>query len=234
MKPINNFVNDDDPLDHKFETENLMKDIQENKLSGEEAIIAVERIRENLRKFPYTEVPEAIKLLKQDLLKLAPKENRYELLKDSIQRKKKSGTIAEFGVFKGQSLIFMAETFPELSFVGFDIFEGGVGFSAPANAQLIPGHFKDSIPDFTQEISVIHIDPDTYESAREVLFCLNDKIKKDTIIQFDELLDYNSTANEKWLLGEWKAVDEWANAFNRKYQAFGRDTTCRGSIIVLE
>lgn len=221
-------------LDNKFECENILKNIEQNKYSREELLWASDIVREVLRKFPLTKVSEKTKILKESFLGLKPQANRYDLLEYCLKnRLKENGVAVEFGVWNGHSLNYIARCIPNNKVYGFDYFKDGLTFTTESNVFLVKGAFEDNKDyDFKDEVSFIHIDPDTYESAREVLFNYNHLIKSGTIIQFDELLDFNSDENDKWFLGEWKAIEEWSEVFGREYKAFGRDFSCRGAIIV--
>jgi len=162
----------------------------------------------------------------------------------------KEGVILEFGVFKGHSINFMSNTLKDKSFFGFDSFEGlqedwkGSGlaknhFSLEGklpkvndNVNLIGGWFRSTLPqflkDFNDQICLIHIDCDTYESSREVLFMLKDYIDKGTVIIFDEYFGYPG-----WRSGEYKALQEFIIELNinYKYLAISNQGCCSIQII---
>jgi hypothetical protein len=64
----------------------------------------------------------------------------------------------------------------------------------PENVRLIKGLFKETLPNFLKEkdddVAFIHIDGDLYSSAKDVLDNLKFKLKKGSIIVFDEIVDY--------------------------------------------
>lgn len=64
----------------------------------------------------------------------------------------------------------------------------------PANVKIVPGYFDKTLPKFlekfTDDVAFLHIDSDIYSSAKTVLTLLTPRIKKGTIILFDEINDY--------------------------------------------
>ena len=125
------------------------------------------------------------------------------------------GLNLEFGVFNGVTISTLAKARPDLTFHGFDSFEGlpedwnmgeknvnkkafdrqGNLPEVPDNVKLYKGWFSDTLPDFITEcsrltntrISFLHVDCDIYSSSIYVLEQLNNFIKPGTIIRFDEL-----------------------------------------------
>lgn len=67
-----------------------------------------------------------------------------------------------------------------------------------ANAELVPGLFAESLPQFLKEqakftganqtVSYLHIDCDLYAGTRDALTILDSAIRPGTIIVFDELV----------------------------------------------
>jgi hypothetical protein len=155
--------------------------------------------------------------------------------------------IIEFGVCTGETINHLANIFyPEIIW-GFDSFEGlpedwqknrrvvrRKGHLAvnempnvKKNVKLVKGWFKDTIPLWLDkhpgDIRFLHIDSDLYSSAKTVLSLMNSRIKKNTIIVFDELCDFNSDGKfANWEQHEWKALREWMKAFNRKIKVLSR------------
>lgn len=98
----------------------------------------------------------------------------------------------------------------------------------PENVRLIKGWFEDTLPKFLEEhkeqVAFVHIDSDIYSACKTVLTLLKDRIKPNTIIAFDELLDYHDYRNH-----EIKAFAEFLidTGFNYKalhYQKVRPDT----------
>ena len=162
----------------------------------------------------------------------------------------KEGVVLEFGVFKGHSINFMSNTLKDKLFFGFDSFEGlqenwkGSGLAknhfslrgklpkVNDNVNLISGWFSSTLPqflkNFNDQICLIHIDCDTYESSKEVLSMLKDYIDKGTVIIFDEYFGYPG-----WKTGEYKALQEFIieQNINYKYLAISNQGCCSIQII---
>jgi len=186
--------------------------------------------------------------------------NRLGLLKHSLSLAQTNGWFLEFGVYKGTSLKYMSDLYPDRIFHGFDSFEGlpedwnrsdtstykKGHFSVSSipkmnsNAKLIKGFFDASLPKWIeanknkdQFVSFLHIDSDLYSSAKTILTELNKYIKAGTIIVFDELCDWKETnIYPKWERGEWLALSEWVRDYNRSYEVIGRERTFGGAINV--
>ncbi len=149
------------------------------------------------------------------------------------------GIYAEFGVWRGSSIDYFARRLPkETTIYGFDSFEGlqnnwagagllrggfSVGGRLPkvrGNVVLIKGWFEDTLPKFLHEnpgnFAFLHVDCDTYESARTVLTLLADRLVAGTVIIFDEYFGYRG-----WRLGEWKAWQEICNERKIRYEYMG-------------
>ena len=150
--------------------------------------------------------------------------------------------ILEFGVWRGLTISLIERKIrgKPYSIYGFDSFKGlpedwvnsqtnemamPKGFfdnkgETPniKNVTLIKGWFDDTVPMFlsqAKDIALLHVDCDLYSSTKTVLYNLNNYIKKDTIIVFDEWIychrsDYNDH--------EQKCFYEWVRDFNRKYE----------------
>lgn len=166
------------------------------------------------------------------------------------------GHVCEFGVWQGTSLRNIAE---RVDFVhGFDSFEGlpipwitqakqdcthPAGYfktdvnalTFPANARIWKGWFSETIPQFLVQvpgqIGFLHIDSDLYESCREVLFGLNNRIVPGAVICFDELYD-NVGNYDLWRDGEVKALNEWLAANDRRVEMLSRSDYYQAAVIV--
>lgn len=152
--------------------------------------------------------------------------------KDLLNR----GIIAEFGVYKGKSINFFAKKCPNAQVYGFDSFLGleedwsgwilpagtfstnGVMPKCESNVKLYKGWFVDTVPIFrtelqSKQISLLHIDSDTYKPARYVLNALVENLKHGSIIVFDEYYGYTG-----WRLHEFKAFQEFVIDYGVKYR----------------
>ena len=166
---------------------------------------------------------------------------KKELWEYSLRSCLFNGLNLEFGVYDGQSIRMMANTFPERSFIGFDSFIGlqedwkGNQFvkgsfsrkgkipKVPKNVGLIKGWFNDSLPVFLRanygNVSFIHFDADTYESTHYVLVTLKERLQNGTVIVFDEYFGYPN-----WENGEFKAWKEFTKSNNIEYRYLGFST----------
>lgn len=184
---------------------------------------------------------------------------RYSHLKYAANEVNFQGHHLEFGVHAGATLNFLAASFSETKWWGFDSFEGlperwnrsadgkrhsekgDFAIAKPPriepNAELVIGFFEDVLNTWMQQnpghISFIHIDSDLYSSAKTILWTLNDRIVEGTIIVFDELRDWSEQGvYELWRSGEWKALDEWIVERGREIEPLARTDWIEGSIRV--
>ena len=120
------------------------------------------------------------------------------------------GLYLEFGVFKGESLRYIASRNPDKEVHGFDSFEGlpeawahnpvgtfttgGKLPKVPSNVQLWKGYFEDSLPEWCKnhkkEIAFLHVDCDLRSSTETVLTELASQIKPGTVILFDDYFNF--------------------------------------------
>lgn len=150
--------------------------------------------------------------------------------------KNKKYNALEFGVFKGRTANIISNYVNQL--YGFDSFEGlpetwnGVANKGcfkvdelpkfNKNIKLIKGLFQNTLDDFlknhNEDFYFIHIDCDLYSSTKYVFQKLIEynKLKKNTIIVFDEILNYNN-----FLDGEMKALYEINTINNIKFKWIG-------------
>jgi len=149
------------------------------------------------------------------------------------------GVIAEFGVFEGYSINHFAKKLgSKVTIYGFDSFEGlredwkghilkagnfSLGGRLPrvaGNVELIKGWFDQTVPEFLAKhpecFSFVHIDSDTYETARVLLKLLGHRLQKGTVVVFDEYFGYRG-----WRLGEWKAWKEFVESSGLQYEYLG-------------
>ena len=142
------------------------------------------------------------------------------------------GLILEFGVRYGTTIRQLA-SFTSKSIYGFDSFEGlpedwhqeskevystrGKIPKVPHHVTLIPGWFDQTLPLFLEkheeDVALLNIDCDMYSSTKTVLDLLSARIKKGTIIIFDEYI-----GNLHWEEDEYKAFIESINRYQWKYE----------------
>jgi len=147
--------------------------------------------------------------------------------------------ILEFGCFKATSLNYFSKRLPNNKFYGFDSFQGlpsdwfgqhipkgtfDLKMNLPKvskNVELIPGWFDESLPKFFEtnfhlNVCFLHIDSDTYDSARIVLMNAKNILKPGVLVLFDEYLSYPN-----WENGEFKAWKEFCSQNSIQYRYLG-------------
>lgn len=162
---------------------------------------------------------------------------RADLLDFALAACSVEGLVMEFGVFRGESLSFIARRVKEIVH-GFDSFEGlpedwtyfqkqgrfSLGGNVPEfreeNIRAHKGWFEETLPGFLEANSgaarFVHIDCDIYSSARTVLAQLSSRIVKGTVIVFDEYLNYPA-----WREHEYRAFQEFVAASGLSYRYIG-------------
>lgn len=164
---------------------------------------------------------------------------REELWEYALQKVSVTGTFAEFGVWKGNSINWFARNRPQEKWFGFDSFEGlsedwaGWELSKGAfnlhgrlpvvehNVELIKGWFDQTIPAFLARsepsgFSFIHLDSDTYGAAKCVLNLIKPHLQMGTVIIFDEYFGYPG-----WRQGEFLAWREFVDYHKLTYEYLG-------------
>ncbi|WP_374372728.1 class I SAM-dependent methyltransferase [Dongia sp.] len=165
---------------------------------------------------------------------------RFELLEFGLQNiALDEGVVLEFGVFKGDTLLYIADRIDTYAY-GFDSFEGlpedwfldhnkaefNLKGEIPViknhrdNIRLIKGWFDQTLPEFANKldrpVKFLHIDCDLYSSTKTIFDCLNPHIVKDTVIVFDEYFNYPS-----WREHEFKAFQEFVAENDVTYEYIG-------------
>ena len=170
---------------------------------------------------------------------------------------KNSGHWMEFGVREGLTLEQFLKYNPTAHLHGFDSWEGlpeawDVGnkvykpgdMAVPmpifdSRVQLWKGWFEDTIDPWKEKhqgsIQLLHVDGDLYTSAKTVLEKLNDRIVPGTVIIFDEIANWRLAGKmSEWCNGEWLALIEWIQTFNREVMPLARSCLNQASIKVLK
>jgi Macrocin-O-methyltransferase (TylF) len=165
-------------------------------------------------------------------------ENKRDLLRYAFKKADGVGIIAEFGVWTGGTVNLIAGMAKPRLVYGFDSFEGlkedWVGWKEPkgyfnlhgrlpaveSNVRLVKGWFDQTLPAFLSvhpdPASFIHIDSDTYESAKTIFDLIQSRIGVGTVIVFDEYFGYSG-----WKLGEFKAWQQLADEHSISYDYLG-------------
>lgn len=149
--------------------------------------------------------------------------SRFELLSHSVKVAPPNGLKMEFGVYRGESLNYLA-SLDKGPWFGFDSFEGlptswtphlqrgsfstsGTLPDVANNVTLVKGLFSDTVVSFLASVgdarvSFAHIDCDLYGSTKLILLALDKRLSPGAVIVFDEFT---------WLLpdDEARALREW-------------------------
>lgn len=153
-----------------------------------------------------------------------------------------SSRCLEFGVYKGDTINYMASRLPNNRFYGFDSFDGlpeswfnqthyrpkghfktdKSALHFEKNVEIFPGWFNKSIPKFLstltseelRSIQFIHIDCDLYSSTKTIFDLLKDIILKNCpLVLFDELYNYKG-----YEIQEIMAFTEFIDRTQAKYK----------------
>jgi len=182
--------------------------------------------------------------------------NRGLNLRTALKSARIEGYFMEFGVSEGVSLNLLARDRKDITFHGFDSFEGlpedwildGWGLKkghfktkipkVENNVKLHVGLFQDTLPKWKKthpnKVAFLHIDSDLYSSCKYVLNELNDRITKGTIIVFDELMawQHQNPLKDKLVNHEWKALNEWTKEKSRYLKPICRGIKCESTVLV--
>jgi hypothetical protein len=159
-------------------------------------------------------------------------EHKQDYLDHAIAARSIDGLVLEFGVATGATVNHIAAATSGPVF-GFDVFTGlpedwRPGYPAgsfrrtdlPAvrdNVALIVGLFEETLPGFVDShpgpVSLLHVDCDLYSSTKTIFRYLGHRIVKDTIILFDEYLNYPG-----WQQHEFKAFQEYITWSGQSYE----------------
>ena len=166
----------------------------------------------------------------------------------------KDNAILEFGVGRGVSIKYFSERLKknELKIAGFDSFDGNpdvwpgtdnmIGASdqsgkipknLKSNVEIIKGLIENTLEEFLikkqiKKIAFVHIDVNIYSASSFILKKLKPYFKKNTIILFDELVNYPFW----WLNGDYKALKE--NFNDDEYEFIEFDRTKRAAIKIIK
>ncbi len=163
---------------------------------------------------------------------VTPYPDRFALYEATVKLMTISGLVCEFGVFKGESINYLAGCLPTTEIYGFDSFEGLPEDWRPevkaghfkvqqlpvvkSNVRLIKGWFDKTVPVFLEQhpepVSYLHIDSDLYSSAKTILDLFAPRIKPGTVIIFDEFFNYPG-----WKQGEYLAFEEFVAAHGTRF-----------------
>ncbi len=162
--------------------------------------------------------------------------DRADLFRECWSQVTIDGAWAQFGVFKGATAReYLIPALADRHLYLFDSYRGlpeawehyhpAGHFATPVpefddpRVTNVVGLFADTVPDFDfgGPLGFIDIDCDLYSSTVTVLDACNHVIIPGTILKFDEIFGY-----EFWREHEYRALQEWLYACNRKIEWFAR------------
>jgi hypothetical protein len=184
--------------------------------------------------------------MEQSMLFRTKEQNRVYAMKCAIRNGVKNGLYVEFGVAKGGGCRTFGKMLGEhgLTMTGFDSFEGlqedwtGIttgreagAFSTggqlpevPDNVTLEKGWVQDTLPGYlkanpSKPFGFLHMDMDTYTPTAFALNAVKSRLRKGTVILFDELYGYPG-----WRHHEYKALQEELSEADYKYICFAPES----------
>jgi hypothetical protein len=185
----------------------------------------------------YLALETTVDYINEEMIDIDSVASAMELLHKSIRQidSNKTGIFCEFGVYSGRTINYIAGQIQNKIY-GFDSFEGlpdrwRDGFPKGTfktgklpkvikNVSLVKGWFNETLPKFLNthegQIIFMHIDCDLYSSTKTVFNLCKERIKKGTVIVFDEYFNYFG-----WQDGEYKAFNEFINENNLQYKYIG-------------
>jgi predicted O-methyltransferase YrrM len=179
---------------------------------------------------------ESAEYAKQHMLGAIAFDDTLQVLSYGLERAPREGLYAEFGVWQGGTINFIADRVGHAITVhGFDSFEGlpedwqgeyskgafhmqGVLPRVRPNVRLHAGWFDDSLPRFAKEhpneyFAFLHVDCDLYSSTKTIFDHLGDRVRPGSVIVFDEYFNYPG-----WREHEYRAFQEFVRAGSLRYR----------------
>ena len=96
-----------------------------------------------------------------------------------------------------------------------------------SNVELVKGWFADTLPEWLAghlgPITFMHVDCDIYSSTKTIFDLCNDRIVPGTVIAFDEMYPWSEyEVYDLWAEGEYRALAEWLDTYDRAFEVIGR------------
>lgn len=180
-----------------------------------ERIIQLHGVFEYAKNHPYTILSKeacdsTVEFIKKECPRAVGVRSPRQLMDISLASVSLPGPYLEFGVFKGESLRYIAKKNPDKAIHGFDSFEGlpeswahnpkgaftthGKLPKVPGNVKIWKGYFEESLPVWCKNhpdpIAFLHVDCDLNSSTKTVLTELASQIKPGTVILFDDYFNF--------------------------------------------
>ena len=174
---------------------------------------------------------------------------REEILETGLSHVTTEGLYLEFGVYKGDTINFIADRIDGKEIHGFDSFEGlpegWRGKFAPGkfdlegtlppvrdNVMLYAGWFDDTLPKFAKQhngpVAFLHLDCVLYSSAKCVFDVIGDRLQDGSVVVFDEYYNYPG-----WERGEYKAFHELCASRSLGYEYIGYNPIGEQAAVVI-
>jgi hypothetical protein len=181
-----------------------------------------------------------------------PGDGHLELLEHALALAQVDGFYAEFGVFKGATLAFIARLIDKVIY-GFDSFEGlleswsatrkkgtfDLGGTIPdvqvslRNFRMVKGWFRDTLPEFLSHVpgpaAFLHFDCYLYQSAKDVLDALDNRIASGTVIVFRQYFNYPG-----WQSHQFQAFQEFCERTGATYRYSAFTPTGQSVAVVID
>ena len=176
--------------------------------------------------------------VRKNVLNVNSVKTRFEVMDKAISTISiEKGLVLEFGVWRGDSINYIAKKLPNEKVYGFDSFEGlpemwrdgmdkntfQISYKEFKNLRfldnvvLVKGHFDETLSTFFKTnylpIKFMHVDADLYSSAKTIFKGAYDLIVHGSVIVFDEFFNYPN-----WENGEYKAFSEFINEKNLEFK----------------
>ncbi|NMI00065.1 class I SAM-dependent methyltransferase [Pseudonocardia acidicola] len=155
-------------------------------------------------------VASSARFVQREMADAASRPDPHATLDYALSLAPTGGMALEFGVYTGSTLKLIAAARDGGGVYGFDSFDGlpetwRAGFRAGAfgvegqppevpGAELVVGLFDETLPGFLAEhpgpVDLLHIDADLYSSAATVLELVGPRLRRGSVIVFDEFFNY--------------------------------------------
>lgn len=183
--------------------------------------------------------------MEQSMLFRNKDRNRTYAIRRAIENGIAGGLYVEFGVAGGDGCRLFGEALAPhgLKLTGFDSFEGleedwtgiqsgreagaftqaGKLPKVPETVTLVKGWVQDTLPGYLKDtgkapFSFLHMDMDTYTPTAYAMKAVKPRLKKGTVILFDELYGYPG-----WRHHEYKALQETLSDGDYRYISFSSE-----------
>ena len=181
---------------------------------------------------------ETVSFVEEQMADVPSTPDSTSLLKQAIGLSEvdEASLVCEFGVCSGATVNLLSRSLPRHTVWGFDSFvglpehwrdrfpKGTFARRTPprvrSNVQLVKGLFSETLEPFLQReagsAALLHIDCDLYSSTKTVFDAFEKRIRKGTVLVFDEYFNYPG-----WQEGEYQAFQEFVARTGHTYEYVG-------------